>query len=79
MTVTVGVTQTVEVRTDHTQMVRVADDGTLRIYPGGMGVGPLLTMTVRDYELLRESADSAIKAARKRLEEAALAEWHGGA
>jgi hypothetical protein len=47
-----------------TPLATVTDSGDVSIWPGGVGTGPCMTMTVRDWEQIKQSADAAIRVAR---------------
>jgi ribose 5-phosphate isomerase len=42
----------------------VKSTGELMLWPGGVGTGPTITMSVRDWEQLKQSADAAIRVVR---------------
>lgn len=71
MSVTISSYQTIVVPLG-TPLARViAASGDVSIYPEGIGAGPCITMSVRDWNMLKHSADEAIRVARN----AAIAEY----
>ena len=46
----------------HTPLAMVKD-GDVFLWPGGLGVGPMMVMSISDWETLRNSADAAIAVA----------------
>lgn len=47
-----------------TPLALVNETGDLSIWPAGVGVGPCITMELRDWEQIKQSADAAIRVAR---------------
>lgn len=76
MSVTTSLWHTAEVPLG-TPLAKVEDNGDLTLWPQGIGVGPAITMTLRDWHMLRFSADEAIKAQRLRLQSYAATEGNG--
>lgn len=61
MTVLIATFQTVEVPSSTPLAVVGVHSGDLSLYPEGVGRGPVITMTVRDWETLKLAADTALK------------------
>lgn len=59
MSVRVGTLQTAEVP-PRTPLARVDANGDVWIWPGGIGFGPAITMSLRDWVAIRNSVESAI-------------------
>jgi hypothetical protein len=52
-------------------IARVSQSGDLHIWPQGIGHGPMLGMSLDDWEQIKQSADAAILVARRNRRE----EW----
>ena len=77
MTVSINQVSTVELPLG-TPLAYVGEDGTLFLWPGGVGNGPLIGMSVRDWEQLKLSGDMAIRSQRMKLDRYAACEGHDG-
>jgi hypothetical protein len=77
MSVTVACFQTSQMPVDAPLAV-VYENGDLSLWPEGVGVGPMIRMSVRDWEQLKRSADSAIRVRRAQLDRYTACEGHNG-
>lgn len=74
MSVTISSFQTAKVPLG-TPLARVDElTGHLSLWPEGVGHGPCITMSVRDWEMLKHSGDEAIRVQRRSLERYTAAE-----
>lgn len=76
MTVTVSTFHTVTVPLGN-PLARVNPEGELTIWPEGVGRGPMLTMSIADWESIKLSADAAIRARRRHLDDYTATEGNG--
>lgn len=60
-----------------TPLAQVTPDGDLHIWPGGVGHGPMVSMSLADWEQIKHSADSAILVRRNFLAGYAAQEGNG--
>ena len=64
----INVTASYEVP-EGTPLAKVTDDGTLWLWPMGVGIGPAMMLDEDEWVRLRNSADSALRVHKDRNEE----------
>lgn len=83
MSVRIGMVHTVTVPRDVPVAIATNGGTEVSVWPGGLGFGPSMQMSVEDWRQLRDGVDAAIAAGgikngQQRLEDYAACEGHNG-